>query len=198
MILVLASQSESRRALLRAAGVPHEAVSAGVDEDAVKAALREEGLNARSLADALAEFKALRISRRTPGDLVLGCDQTLALESGEMVDKAQDRADAVRILEKLSGQTHYLNSAAVIAQAGQPVWRHVERVKMVMRPLSDAFIQSYLDGDWDNCRWCVGCYRIEGPGAQLFSRVEGSQFAIQGLPLLPLLDYLRIRGILPS
>ena len=197
-MIVLASQSSSRRALLQAAQVPFEALSPGVDEEAAKEALRADGLDARALADALAELKALRVSRRVPGALVLGCDQTLSLSDGEMIDKAVDRADAERILKLLSGQVHHLHSAAVIVLNGEPIWRHVERVRMTVRPLSDAFIASYLDSDWDQCRWCVGCYRIEGPGAQLFSRIEGSQFAIQGLPLLPLLDFLRIRGVLPS
>jgi septum formation protein len=198
MTLILASQSASRRALLAAAGVPFEAVSPGVDEESAKEALRAEGLDARALADALAELKAIKLSRRAPGDLVLGCDQTLALDDGTMIDKAVDRADAERILRLLSGQTHRLHSAAVIAQGGMPIWRHIERVKMTVRPLSEDFIAAYLDGDWEECRWCVGCYRIEGPGAQLFSKIEGSQFAIQGLPLLPLLDFLRLRGVLAA
>ncbi|PZU58253.1 MAG: septum formation protein Maf [Sphingobium sp.] len=197
-VLVLASQSVSRAALLTAAAVPFEPLSSGVDEDAAKLALRADGLDARALADALAELKALRVSRRVPGALVLGCDQTLALDDGTMIDKAVDRADAERILHMLSGRVHHLNSAAVIVHNGVPVWRHVERVRMTVRTLSPVFIASYLDGDWDECRWCVGCYRIEGPGAQLFARVEGSQFAVQGLPLLPLLDFLRIRGLLPA
>jgi septum formation protein len=201
-MIVLASQSASRRALLTAAQVPFEALSPGVDEDAAKAALRADGLDARALADALAELKALKVSRRVPGALVLGCDQTLSIgdgaERGEMIDKAIDRADAERILRQLSGRVHHLHSAAVIVLNGEPIWRHVERVRMTVRPLSDDFITSYLDSDWDECRWCVGCYRIEGPGAQLFSQIEGSQFAIQGLPLLPLLDFLRVRGVLKA
>ncbi|HEX7741273.1 MAG TPA: Maf family protein [Sphingobium sp.] len=197
-MIVLASQSASRRALLSAAGVPFEAMSPGVDEEAAKEALRADGLDARALADALAELKALRISRRVPGGLVLGCDQTLSLDDGAMIDKAVDRADATRILKLLSGRVHHLHSAAVIALNGEAIWRHVERVRMTVRPLSDAFIADYLDREWDECRWCVGCYRIEGPGAQLFAKVEGSQFAIQGLPLLPLLDFLRIRGVLTA
>ena len=197
-MIVLASQSSSRRALLQAAQVPFEALSPGVDEEAAKEALRADGLDARALADALAELKALRVSRRVAGALVLGCDQTLSLADGAMIDKAVDRADAERILKLLSGKVHHLHSAAVIVMNGEPIWRHIERVRMTVRPLSDAFITSYLDSEWDQCRWCVGCYRIEGPGAQLFSRIEGSQFAIQGLPLLPLLDFLRIRGVLPS
>lgn len=197
-MLILASQSASRRAMLEAAGVPHDAMAAGVDEEAAKAALRAEGYNARSLADALAELKSLRVSRRIPGALVLGCDQTLSLESGEMIDKAESRDDAARILRLLSDKVHYLHSAAVVSLGGAPVWRHLERVRMTVRPLSDAFIEQYLDAEWEHVGWCVGCYRIEGPGVQLFSRVEGSQFAIQGLPLIPLLDYLRTRGVLTS
>jgi len=197
-MIVLASQSESRRAMLSEAGVPFEALSPGVDEEAAKEALRADGLDARALADALAELKALRVSRRVPGGLVLGCDQTLSLDEGMMIDKAIDRADAERILKLLSGRVHHLHSAAVIALNGEPIWRHVERVRMTVRPLSDAFIADYLDKEWEQCRWCVGNYRIEGPGVQLFAKVEGSQFAVQGLPLLPLLDFLRIRGVLPA
>ncbi|MCK0532199.1 Maf family protein [Sphingobium agri] len=197
-MIVLASQSASRRALLQAAGVPFEALSPGVDEEAAKEALRADGLDARALADALAELKALRISRRVPGGLILGCDQTLSIDDGSMIDKAVDRADAERILRLLSGRVHHLHSAAVIALNGEPIWRHIERVRMTVRPLSDSFIAKYLDEEWEQCRWCVGNYRIEGPGVQLFSKVEGSQFAIQGLPLLPLLDFLRMRGVLPS
>lgn len=197
-MIVLASQSASRRAMLSAAQVPFEAMAPGVDEDAAKDALRADGLDARALADALAELKALKVSRRVPGALVLGCDQTLSLDDGSMIDKAVDRDDAARILRLLSGRVHHLHSAAVITLNGEPIWRHVERVRMSVRTLSDAFIAAYLDSDWDALRWCVGCYRIEGPGAQLFSKVEGGQFAIQGLPLLPLLDFLRVRGVLLS
>lgn len=197
-MIVLASRSASRRALLTAAQVPFEAMNPGVDEEAAKEALRADGLNARALADALAELKALKLSRRVPGALVLGCDQTLSLDDGSMIDKAIDRADAQAILRRLSGRVHHLHSAAVVALNGEAIWRHVERAAMTVRPLSDAFIADYLDADWEQLRWCVGCYRIEGPGAQLFSRVEGSQFAIQGLPLLPLLDFLRVRGVLTA
>ncbi|MDO7835800.1 Maf family protein [Sphingobium sp. HBC34] len=201
-MIVLASQSASRRALLTAAQVPFEALSPGVDEEAAKEALRSDGLDARALADALAELKALKVSRRVPGALVLGCDQTLSIGDGDgrgaMIDKAVDRADAERILRLLSGRVHHLHSAAVIVLNGEPIWRHVERVRMTVRSLSDAFITAYLDADWDALRWCVGCYRIEGPGVQIFSKVEGSQFAIQGLPLLPLLDFLRVRGVLAA
>lgn len=194
--ILLASQSSSRRAMLKAAGVPFEALSPNVDEDAFKEDFRARGLDARHIADALAEIKALRLSSRVPGGLVLGCDQTLELDDGSMIDKAVDRADAAAILRRLSGRSHVLHSAAVICEGGQPVWRHIEKARMTVRPLSDAFIETYLDAEWKQVRWCVGCYRIEGAGAQLFSDIRGTHFAIQGLPLLALLDFLRVRGVL--
>ena len=196
--LLLASRSESRRRLLADAAVPFEPVDAGVDEDAIKAGLVAEGLGARDLADALAEWKAVRPSMRVPDALVLGCDQTLELDDGSRIDKVETRAEAAALLARMSGRPHRLHSAAVIAQAGAPVWRQIESVTLHVRALSAGFIADYLDLDWENCRWCVGCYRIEGPGAQLFSRVTGSLFAVQGLPLLPLLDYLRTRSIVPA
>lgn len=197
-MLILASQSASRRAMLDAAGVPHQAMAAGVDEDSMKASLRAEGVGARDLADALAELKATKLSRRHPADLVLGCDTTVVLDDGTMIDKAESREEQRALLRALSGQRHRLYSAAVICEGGAPVWRHVDRAAMHVRPLGDAFIESYLDSEWPEIGGCVGGYRIEGPGVQLFARIEGSQFTILGLPLLPLLDYLRIRGVLSS
>lgn len=197
-MLILASQSAGRRALLANAGVPHDAMAAGVDEETAKESLRAQGLGARDLADALAELKALKLSSKRPGDLVLGCDQTLALEDGTMFDKAGSRDELASQLRRLSGRAHTLHSAMVIAEAGAPVWRHVERVTMTMRALSDDFIADYLAAEGDVLLGCVGGYRVEGRGAQLFSRIEGSHYAIIGLPLLPLLDYLRTRGVIGS
>lgn len=196
--LLLASQSASRVRMLRDATVPFEQVRVPVDEDAAKDAFGAEGMGPRNLADALAELKAMSASLRNPADLVLGCDQTLELADGSRVDKVETREAAAALLARMSGEPHKLHSAAVIAEAGQPVWRHIESVTLHVRPLSAAFIESYLDLDWEHCRWCVGCYRVEGPGAQLFSRITGSLFAVQGLPLLPLLDYLRTRSILAA
>ena len=196
MTLILASQSASRRAMLEAAGVPFSAMSAGVDEDAAKGALRD--LKARDLADALAELKALRVSGREPEALVLGSDSIVALEDGTLFDKPETRDQAADHLRLLSGKRHDLISAAVIAERGAPVWRVVDRAKMYVRPLSEEFIQTYLDAEWPAISGCVGCYRIEGPGAQLFARIDGSQFTVLGLPLLPVLDYLRVRGVMPS
>ena len=196
MTLILASQSASRRAMLTAAGVPHQAMTAGVDEESMKLSLRAEGHDARALADALAELKATKLSRRYPTDLVLGCDSTVVLDDGTMIDKTGSRAESYAQLQAMRGTRHRLFSAAVICQGGEPVWRHVDVAKMHMRDFSDAFIDSYLDTEWPAIGGCVGGYRIEGAGAQLFAKIEGSQFTIQGLPLLPLLDYLRVRGVM--
>ena len=196
MRLILASRSPSRRAMLTAAGVPFEAVAAGVDEDAAKTALGRE--RPRDLADALAELKAVKVSARMPGALVLGSDSLVALDDGSVLDKPETREQAADHLARLSGRVHHLWSAAVIAEDGRPVWRHVEAAKMSVRPLSDSFIEVYLDAEWPAIAGCVGCYRIEGPGVQLFDRMEGSQFTVLGLPLFPVLDYLRVRSVLPA
>ncbi|TKD51922.1 Maf family protein [Sphingomonas baiyangensis] len=197
--LILASQSASRRAMLTAAGIPHEAVAAQVDEDAAKASFTARGLSPRDTADALAELKAAKVATLAgPAPLVLGCDSIVALADGTLLDKPRDRDDAAAHLAAMSGATHDLWSAAVIHEAGRPVWRHVERARMTMRPLSGAFIDAYLDAEWPAISGCVGCYRIEGSGVQLFARIEGSHFTILGLPLLPLAAYLRERKILPS
>ena len=196
--LILASKSQARHAMLAAAGVAVEAIAPNVDEDALKEGLKSEGVTARNLADALAEAKAVRMSQRIGPGLVLGADQVLALDDGTMLNKPSDPAEAREHLKLLAGNKHKLFSAAVIAEQGTPVWRHVDIATLSVRSLSDAFIEQYVESEWDNIRHCVGCYEIEGRGAQLFSAITGSQFTIMGLPLLHLLDYLRIRGILPT
>lgn len=196
MKLILASQSASRRAMLAAAGVPFEAMAAGVDEEAAKAALAGSG--PRDLADALAELKALKLSARVPDALVLGSDSVVALDDGTLLDKPASREEAREHLLRMSGRVHDLWSAAVIAEGGRPVWRHVERARLHVRPFSTNFVERYLDGEWPAISGCVGCYRIEGPGVQLFSRIEGSHFTILGLPLIAVLDYLRVRGVLAA
>lgn len=198
MTLVLASTSAARRAMLKAAGVPHEAVAANVDEGAARQAFGAQGLKPRDLADALAELKAVRISQRTPGMLVLGADQMLAAEDGRLFDKPESRADAAAQLDALRGRTHRLLSAAVIAENGVPVWRAADEARLTMRGFSDAFRDSYLNQEWPAVSGCVGCYRLEGLGVQLFSRIQGDHFTILGLPLLPVLDFLRTRGMMAS
>lgn len=198
LTLVLASQSASRKAMLEAAGVPFEIFPAAADESAIKAALSAEGQPPRNIADALAEAKALKVSSRIPGALVLGSDQLLALEDGTLFDKPESPDDAKAQLRRVSGKIFRLNAAAVIAENGRPVWRHVATAKMTVRNLSDAFIEQYVAEEWDRIRWTVGCFEIEGRGAQLFDRIEGDNFTIMGMPLLPVLGYLRIRGLLTS
>ncbi len=198
MTLILASQSAGRRALLAAAGVPHEALAAACDEEAEKARLRAAGADATTLAQGLADMKALSVSTLRPEAFVLGCDQTLALDTGEMFDKAPSHEALAAQLARLSGRTHSLFAAMSIAQKGVVIWRHVEAARMTMRPLSPAFIQSYLDAEGDGLLSGVGGYRIEGRGIQLFEAIEGNQFTIIGLPLLPLLAFLRETGLIPQ
>lgn len=195
MRLILASQSSGRQAMLEAAGVPFEAVSADVDEAEAKERLK---LRAADMAEALAELKAVAVSRERSKDLVLGCDSVVELQDGRLLDKAANRDEAAEHLRMMSGRRHYLHSAAVMVETGRPVWRCADRVTMHVRMLSDAFIEAYLDREWEQARWCVGVYRVEGPGAQLFTRIEGSQFTVIGLPLLPVLGYLREREVLAS
>ncbi|KTF69683.1 Maf family protein [Sphingomonas sp. HT-1] len=184
--------------MLDAAGVAHEALPALVDEASAKTSLLAEGTSPRDLADALAELKALKVSRMAPQALVLGGDSLVALDDGSLLDKPESREQARDHLQRMSGKTHDIYSAAVIAEGGRPVWRHVDRARLHVRPLSEAFIESYLDLEWPAIAGCVGCFRIEGPGVQLFHRTEGSHFTILGMPLLPILDYLRTRGVMPK
>ncbi|MCA8901218.1 MAG: Maf family protein [Hyphomonas sp.] len=194
--VVLASGSESRRKLLAAAGVEAAAVKPNVDEDAMKAGLRAEGLTVRDQAMRLAELKAIKISARQPG-LVIGGDQMLAF-GDEAFDKPKDLEGAKDHLRKLSGKTHTLETAIVVCENGTPVWRHLARPKLTMRPLSEDFIESYVARVGEPLLATVGAYQLEGLGAQLFVQVQGDYFSILGLPLLPLLDYLRIRGVLAA
>ena len=192
--IILASGSASRKALLAGAGVLAETVKPLIDEESAKAAMRAEGVSIRDQAMALAELKALKVSSQRPG-LVIGGDQMLAL--GERAfDKPADLASARRHLEALSGQSHRLETAIVIAQDGAVVWKHLARPKLTMRALSEDFISSYLERTGEDVLSTVGGYKLEGLGSQLFTAIEGDYFSILGLPLLPLLDYLRTRGVL--
>lgn len=197
MKLLLASQSAARKRMLEAAGVPFAAVSPAFDEEAAKAELRKQQLGAGAVARALAEAKALAVAAGA-GALVLGSDQTLETESGEMLDKPGSPEELARQMRLLSGKAHRLHSAAVVAEEGRPIWNATETVTMIMRPLGGDFIRSYVDQEYETVRWSVGGYHVEGRGVQLFEKIEGSHFAVLGLPLLPLLGYLRTRGILAS
>jgi septum formation protein len=194
--IILASGSASRRALLEGAGVTAQLIKPNVDEETAKAALRADGVAVADQAMHLAELKAIKVSRNRPG-LVIGGDQMLNLE-GEAFDKPADMAAARQHLEKLSGKTHTLETAIVIAQEGTAVWRHLARPSLTIRPLSDAFIDEYLRECGEPLLSTVGAYMLEGRGSQLFTGIVGDYFSILGLPLLPLLDYLRTRGVLTT
>ena len=192
--IILASGSASRRALLQGAGLSARSIKPNVDETAAKNAMRAENLSVRDQAMRLAEMKAMKISAREPG-LVIGGDQMLNLE-GEAFDKPAHLDAAAAHLRKLSGKSHTLETAIVIAENGEPVWRHLARPKLSVRTLTSEFIETYIDQCGDALLSTVGAYQLEGMGAQIFSKIEGDYFSILGLPLLPLLDYLRVRGVL--
>jgi septum formation protein len=193
--LILASRSAARAELLERARVPFEVVAAAVDEQAVRDGMLAEGAPARDIADALAELKARRVASRHPERLVLGADQVLVAD-GIIHEKPADRAAARAQLASLRGRSHQLLSAAVVFEDGRPVWRHIGRADLVMRPFSDSFLESYLDREGDAVLESVGSYRIEDGGAQLFARISGDIYTIMGLPLLELLDFLRTREVI--
>ena len=194
--VVLASASAVRRRLLEGAGVAVTVAPAHIDEDEIKRAMRAEGAGAADAAVALAELKARRVSRDHAGALVIGADQILDLD-GEWFDKPPDMDHAKAHLRTLGGRTHGLATAACVVRDGQRIWHHVATPRLTMRPLSEGFVEGYLARAGADVLGSVGAYRLEGLGAQLFSRIEGDFFAILGLPLLPLLDFLREHGAIP-
>lgn len=194
--LILASGSKTRAEMLKNAGVNFTVQTPTVDEASLKEALVVDGTAPRHIADALAEMKARIVSYQKPDALVLGADQILE-KDGKVFSKASNRQEAEATLKALSGGVHKLISAVVICQNGQAIWRSVDQVKMDVRPLSDAFIKQYLDTLGDDAFWSVGCYQFEGIGAQLFNHMDGDYFTVLGMPLLPVLDFLRRYNLLP-
>lgn len=194
--LILASGSAIRRKMMHDAGIEFEVVTRPVDEGAIKMSMLAENAKPKDIADALAEAKSLRVSRQISG-LVIGADQIMVMDN-VLFDKPKSMKDARERLLNMRGKTHYLIGAVVVSENGTPVWRHMSKTKLSMRDFSQEFLDEYLEAEGDQILQSVGAYRFEGRGAQLFSHVDGDFFSILGLSLLPLMDYLRVRGIIST
>ncbi len=196
--VVLASRSAARASLLRSAGVAFVQAEALVDEAGLREALRAEDVAAEDAAVALAELKAGHVALRSPPDaIVIGADQLLEIE-GEWLEKPADAAAARRQLERLRGRGHRLVSGVVAFRGGGRIWHHVDAARLWLRPFSDAFLDGYLAAAGPAILGSVGAYQLEGLGAQLMARVEGDHSTVLGLPLLPILQFLRDQGALPA
>lgn len=195
--LILASSSAARKAMLTGAGVAFMPEGPGVDEGAETARLLAEGAGPADVAMALAGLKALEVSRRRPGAWVLGSDQTLEL-GGRMFGKANSANEAADRLRALRGRDHRLHSGAALARDGRLDWTEVDHAALRVRAFSEDFLAAYLAAEGEALTSCVGGYRLEGMGAQLFDRVEGDYFTVLGLPLWPVLDALRERGVIAA
>lgn len=191
MTLILASSSAIRRQMLETAGVSFEVLPANVDESAEKA----RGDDPAAVSTALAQAKALAVSAARPGDWIIGSDSVASVD-GRLFDKPGDRAQAADHLRFFSGKAMVLTSAVALARHGNVDWSYCDSARLQVRALSEEFIQAYLDAEWPEVGYCVGVFRIEGRGVQLFDSIEGSFFTILGMPLLPLLGALRDRGII--
>ncbi len=193
--VVLASASRPRARMLGNAGVPFTVSAASVDETGIKTSMQAIGADIADVAELLAATKAQQVGRNSEDSLVIGADQMLACED-EWFDKPGSHQDARKQLEKLRGRTHELVSAVCVAQGGVVLWHHIERARITMRPFSDAFIGQYLEKMGEDIFATVGGYELEGLGAQLFSHIDGDYFTILGMPLLPLLEFLRGHGVI--
>ncbi|KAF0137984.1 MAG: putative Maf-like protein [Xanthobacteraceae bacterium] len=195
--MILASTSPTRLQMLRAAGLNPTPIAPRVDEASIRDALIAEGASPRDIADALAEMKARKVAEKHPTDLVLGCDQVLALDR-ETFAKPETPDDARIQLRQLRGKTHKLLSALVVYENAEPVWRFVGEARLTMHDFSDAYLDDYVTRNWDSIHHSVGCYKIEEEGVRLFTSITGDHFTILGLPLLPLLAWARNRGMIPT
>lgn len=195
--LVLASASTARRMLLLKAGVPFRVDAANIDEAEVKASLKAEGATAMQAAETLAELKARHVSRRHTGSLVIGADQILDC-AGTWFDKPASEDEAAAHLRALAGKRHTLETAVCVVRDGTRIWHHNARALLRMRPFGEAFLADYLEAMGAQVQDSVGAYRLEGAGVQLFEQIEGDYFTILGLPLLPLLGFLRTHGVIAT
>ncbi len=195
--IVLASGSRARREMLAAAGIHFTVQAADVDEPAIRARLlkADASVEPKRIAAVLAAAKAEDVSGKIRGSLIIGADQVLAL-GDELLSKAPNAEAAREALRKLRGRTHELHSAVALAEKGKVTWAHVATARLTMRDFSDAFLDDYLLRAGDRVGQSVGAYELEGLGVQLFDRIEGDYFTILGLPLLPVLAELRVRGII--
>lgn len=193
--VILASGSRPRARMLVNAGVPFTASAASVDEATIKASMRATGADVADVAELLAATKAQQVSRNHEGSLVIGADQMLACD-GEWFDKPDSPLAARKQLEKLRGRTHELISAVCVVRDGEVLWHNIDRARVTIRPFSGTFTDQYIDKMGEKICATVGGYELEGLGAQLFSRIEGDYFTILGMPLLPLLDFLRGHGVI--
>jgi len=193
--IVLASGSSIRAQLLRNAKVPFKVAVPRVDEDTLKMAMTGDNARPRDIADALAEMKARKISGKIPGAWVIGCDQVLDYK-GQLISKPITPEQALDQLGQMRGQMHNLYSAAVIVENGQPIWRHLGQVRLHMRTVSDSYLADYVARNWDDIRHSAGAYLLEAEGVRLFERIDGDYFNVLGMPLLEILNFLALRGVI--
>ncbi|HET7708590.1 MAG TPA: nucleoside triphosphate pyrophosphatase [Sphingomicrobium sp.] len=193
MTLILASASAIRHQMLAAAGIGHRVMPPGIDESAIKM----DGAEPAGMALELASAKALAVSRSQADAWVIGGDSVVSVD-GRRFDKPADRDQAAEHLRVFAGKTLILTSAVALARDGRLEWSLADEARLQVRPLTDKFIADYLEAEWPEIGYCVGVFRMEGRGVQLFDRVDGSFFTILGMPLLPLLGALRERGLAPS
>lgn len=195
MPIILASGSEIRAQMLRQAGVDFDVQVARVDEQMIKEALVADGALPRDIADALAESKARKVAQKNYDAFVIGCDQVLEF-NGNLLSKPKSPDEAIDQIIAMRGERHTLLSAAVIYNEGKPIWRHVGQVRLRMRDATDAYISGYVERNWDSIQNSVGGYKLEEEGVRLFHSVEGDYFNVLGMPLLPLLAFLTLRGVI--